>query len=293
MAMSFHDIEKHIRAKSGWHNAASLNAWLNYSTLKRFQEWVPVPEAPGATLLDVGFYEPAVGYYAALGWQRVVGVAKEAGECSAENVAYKWDAARVEAVLIDIERDPLPVADGTIDVALMMEIFEHFSVDPMQALVEVNRALKLGGLLILSTPNGASFESARRLWEGNTAYAGLEFSGFSTNRHNRIYNAEELIAILGAAGFKIDVCQSKSYRPEGAMQSDPPYWTILKLLMHLTDLYLRWRTGRPIERHDYLFVRARKHGPVRDRYPRVLYFDREQWADWYSKNTTPAAALRL
>jgi hypothetical protein len=35
-----------------------------------------------ARLLDIGCHQPAIGYYAALGWREIIGIAKEEGECS-------------------------------------------------------------------------------------------------------------------------------------------------------------------------------------------------------------------
>ncbi len=42
------------------------------------------------------------------------------------------------------------------DVALCCELIEHLAEDPMHMLLELNRVLRWGGLLILTTPNIAS-----------------------------------------------------------------------------------------------------------------------------------------
>src|SRR4029077_837685 len=137
------------------------------------------------------------------------------------------------------------------------------------------------GLLVLSTPNATAIAGLRRMTDGSNPYDGLEFSGFSTNPHNRLYDAEELRRVMHAAGFEIDVCTSQSY-------SHPPAqrfrWSALSIFWKCNDAWVRRRTGRQIERGDYLFVRAKKRWPPIDRYPSLLYFDPKMWPDWFVAN---------
>lgn len=271
------EIERVIRAHSKGNSEVSLNAWLSYSTLRRFREWVPRPAPGEARLLDIGCYQPTIGYYSALGWREVIGIAKEEGECNASSSYQIEKGTMAKNLIIDLEVERMPEPDGSIDVVLMMEVFEHFGLDPMHALAEVNRVLKPNGLLVFSTPNAVGIGNMRRMMHGRGPYAGLEFSGFSTNRHNRIYDAEELLRIMEAAGFEVEVCTSRSY-------SDTCLgWrmSVFNMLLKCNDARLQLQTGRRIERGAYLFVRGRKRGPVVERYPRVLYFDPTKWPDWF------------
>jgi 2-polyprenyl-3-methyl-5-hydroxy-6-metoxy-1,4-benzoquinol methylase len=275
--LELREIERVIRAHSNGHSEVSLDAWLDHTTLRRFQEWVPRPAPGEVRLLDVGCYQPTIGYYSALGWREVIGIAKEEGECNGSSSYQTETGTVVKNLIIDLEVERIPEPDGTIDAVLMMEVFEHFGLDPMQPLAEVNRVLKPSGLLVFSTPNAVSIGNMRRMMHGRGPYAGLEFSGFSTNRHNRIYDAEELLRIMEAAGFEVEVCTSRSYsdvRPEWRM-------SVFNTLLKCNDARLHSQTGRRIERGSYLFVRARKCGPVMERYPRVLYFDPTEWPDWF------------
>jgi ubiquinone/menaquinone biosynthesis C-methylase UbiE len=60
----------------------------------------------------------------------------------------------VEAHVLDLDRDNLPIPDATIEVVLMAEVIEHV-VNPDHALSEIHRVLVPGGNLVLSTPNMA------------------------------------------------------------------------------------------------------------------------------------------
>lgn len=284
--MNLAEIERIMRGHSKGHSPASLDAWLNHSTLSRFQELVPRP-ADGETLLvDIGCYQPAIGYYSALGWRNVLGVAKEEGECSADSAYRTKQGTNAKIVIVDAETQSIPLEEASADVVLMMEVIEHFGLDPMHAMAEANRVLKHTGLLVLSTPNAASFGNLRRIIGGRGPFGGLEFSGFSTNRHNRIYDANELCQVLAAAGFALEDCTSRTYR-QGRLG-----WRtrLFETSWKWRDSQIRIRTGRQVERGDYLCIRARKCGPLVERFPRVLYFDASEWPDWFKAIRDQVAA---
>lgn len=275
--MELKQIEKIMRAHSQCHSHLSLDMWLSHSTLSRFRDWVPPPQVGETTLLDIGCYQPAIGYYAELGWREIIGVAKEEGECNRSTTYKTASGATALNFILDVEIDTIPVSDGSVDVVLMMEAFEHFAVDPMHAMIEANRVLKPGGLLVFSTPNAAAFTSLARLICGSGPYIGLEFSGFSTNRHNCLYDCNELREVMRASGFMTEVCTSCIYRP----RSPGPRRALLEIVLRCSDAWIHWRTGRQIERGDFVFIRARKHGSVVERYPRTLYLDPTAWPDWF------------
>lgn len=60
----------------------------------------------------------------------------------------KWDNSRVD-IVSDITKIPSP--DGSFDVVLCTEVFEHLP-EPILAIREFRRLLKEGGLLILTAP---------------------------------------------------------------------------------------------------------------------------------------------
>src|SRR5580658_8582336 len=59
----------------------------------------------------------------------------------------------------DAERDVFPYAAASFDTVLCCELIEHLFNDPMHMMSEINRILKLGGHLLLTTPNIGSLRS--------------------------------------------------------------------------------------------------------------------------------------
>ena len=70
----------------------------------------------------------------------------------------------------DLEKDPAPYADASFDGVVLMEVLEHFKVDPMFAMAELNRILRPGGFLFLTTPNIASWVSLYNMINWHTPY---------------------------------------------------------------------------------------------------------------------------
>lgn len=263
----------------------SLNAWLQENTLARYRDWTPAPRPGETTLVDIGCYQPSIGYYWRLGWKTVLGVTKEAGELLSPEKHNRARDPEVCVVLGDIEREQLPVAANSVDAVMMTEVFEHLALDPMHALIEVNRVLKPGGRLIFTTPNGASSRQALSILAGEVPWQGLEFSGHSTNRHNRLYSCRELLTILDAAGFSADYYTSRNYgTKKGSVAKRVAVKTFDHALKTVDKLNQLFSKHRRIERDDYLIVLAHKSAQPKERYPSMLYFDASVWPEWYQQN---------
>jgi glycosyltransferase involved in cell wall biosynthesis/SAM-dependent methyltransferase len=113
----------------------------------------------------------------------------------------------------NIEEEIFPYDDNSFDVVLFCEIIEHLLRDPVHALTEIRRVLKPGGDLVLTTPNVARLENARKIIAGENVYD--PYSGHGPyGRHNREYTQEDLFSLLTANGFTVGTIFTANVHPE-------------------------------------------------------------------------------
>jgi SAM-dependent methyltransferase len=120
-----------------------LFRWIDYRKIAVIRRALAaVPES--AVLIDVG-----------CGSGRILAQVARPGDLAlaAERDLYLLCAARDHG-LIPVSADfdaPLPVADGTVNAALMIDAIEH-TRQPRQVIDELYRVLRPGGLLVVFTP---------------------------------------------------------------------------------------------------------------------------------------------
>jgi len=109
----------------------------------------------------------------------------------------------------DIERDRFPFEDSFFDCVLFLEIIEHLRINPLHCLSEISRKTKVGGCLILSTPNLFSLENRIRMVAGKetfedpySLFGKLETLGHSG--HIRLYSVNEITRLLQLNNFKVN-----------------------------------------------------------------------------------------
>ena len=167
--------------------------------------------------------------------------------------------------LFDAEKDVFPYADEYFSTVLCCELIEHLPGDPMHMMSEINRILKPGGHLVLTTPNISSTRAIVAILEGyhpgffpayiRPAEPGAEVEA----RHNREYTPREIAHLFADAGFFVTHLETGEFleapRPEQA-------W-----VNHLLERYLLPRDLRG----DGIYAVGRKDGPVKQRYPAWLY----------------------
>lgn len=106
----------------------------------------------------------------------------------------------------DLEYGMFPVKDGTYDFVMCCEVLEHMEIDPMHMLSEVNRVLKPGGTLLLTTPNITSSRALSKILSGVEPYFYMQYhKNREYHRHNYEYSARTLKRLLECAGFNVDV----------------------------------------------------------------------------------------
>ena len=93
----------------------------------------------------------------------------------------------------------LPLDSDSFDVVLFLEVLEHVIDDPRHVFSEINRILKHGGYLFLTTPNIAMLFKRLMLLFGKQPqlYISSLKRGYKSERgHFREWTAEELIHLL-------------------------------------------------------------------------------------------------
>ncbi|MGP8244634.1 MAG: glycosyltransferase [Bryobacteraceae bacterium] len=201
----------------------------------------------------LGYGEVRGCYYGEAGRTEHREVASESGE------AFSCDIE-----LFDAEKDPFPYADGYFTTVLCCELIEHLFEDPMHMMGEINRVLRAGGRLVLTTPNAVSWRAVSAILQGYhpgffASYIKPAESGEVEARHNREYAPREIHQLLENSGFEVALLETGEFRDE-----PHPEFAWVK---HMLDRY-RLETGL---RGDGIYAVGRKTGPVKERYPGWLY----------------------
>jgi SAM-dependent methyltransferase len=173
------------------------------------------------------------------------------------DLCYPTFTGPFQAFNVNLEADPLPAADAQYDLALCCEVIEHMDVDPMFLLAELNRTLRVGGKLLITTPNVTSSRNVAKILRGYAPHFFMQYhKDRSPYRHNIEYAPDQLAALVEAAGFTIDrLWTADTFEP-----AEPKALDILARL--------RLPTGN---RGDNMFVVATKAGALRDRHPPAAY----------------------
>ena len=164
----------------------------------------------------------------------------------------------------DAEKHTYPYPDGHFATVLCCELIEHLPNDPMHTMSEINRILRPGGHLVLTTPNIASLRSIAAMLNGYhpalfPAYLHPQAIAKGESRHHREYTAKEVYLLLHYAGFTITQIDTGPFKQQPRPE--------LAWVTHLLEQY-----GFPQDlRGEGVYCVGRKDGPVRDRYPDWLY----------------------
>jgi glycosyltransferase involved in cell wall biosynthesis/SAM-dependent methyltransferase len=165
----------------------------------------------------------------------------------------------------DAESDIFPYADASFDTVLCCELIEHLAADPMHMTSEINRILKPGGHLVLTTPNLGSLRAIRGILEGYhpsffPAYIRPRKEGeHAEARHNREYVPLEVQHLLTDSGFEVVRLETGEF-----LEEPHPEFAWVK---HLLERYRLHQTNRG----DGIYALGRKTAPVRQRWPEWLY----------------------
>ncbi|MBF0503197.1 MAG: class I SAM-dependent methyltransferase, partial [Candidatus Riflebacteria bacterium] len=124
-----------------------------------------------------------------------IGVDVAAGQINFAMARYGSANRRFQAIIDNV---PLPFRERTFDAVTVVEFIEHLQhVDSLRLLREVNRVLRPGGRLIVTTPNYHSF------WPVLESVINLVGKVTYEKQHVCHYYPRRLCALMTSAGFAI------------------------------------------------------------------------------------------
>jgi len=189
-----------------------------------------------------------------------------AGQISHKSVVSETgERFECDVDLFDAEKDPFPYPDSHFSTVLCCELLEHLPGDPIHMMAEINRILRPGGHLVLTTPNIVSLRAMAAMIFGYhpgffPAYIRPSESGEEVEaRHNREYAPREVADLLRDAGFEVTLLETGEFL-------DVPHpehqWVryVLERCQCSTDL-----------RGDGIYAVGVKRGPILERFPKWLY----------------------
>ncbi|HTA70350.1 MAG TPA: glycosyltransferase [Bryobacteraceae bacterium] len=226
------------------------------------------PGGTGDRVLEMGAYlqitpalEARLGYGEVRGcYYGPAGKVEPRTSTSSEGQQFSCDIE-----LFDAEKDRFSYDDQYFSTVLCCELLEHLTEDPMHMMSEINRILKPGGHLVLTTPNIGSLRAIAAILEGYhpgffPAYIRAPEDGAEPEaRHNREYTPKEIVLLLLDSGFEVTLLETGPFREEPKPE--------LAWVRHLLQ---RYELSQDL-RGDGIYAVGRKTGPVRERYPAWLY----------------------
>lgn len=118
------------------------------------------------------------------------------------------EAKGIRTHALDIERNPLPFSDASLDVVLINQVLEH-TKDLFFIFAEISRVLPPGGLLAVGVPNLAAWHDRLLLLLGRQP-SGMKVLG----PHVRGFTLQGFRAFAECDGFfKLEECKGSAFFP--------------------------------------------------------------------------------
>lgn len=177
----------------------------------------------------------------------------------------------VRQYLFNVERR-LVTLDEEPDAVLACEIVEHLVRAPHILFLNINRWLSIGGMLVVTTPNGSQFMNPFRLKPRMPA-----FRAHCYERHSYVYRLADLVELVELCGF--EVVESGFWNPYPSQGTR----SVARGLAKLPGRYF----SEKFERSLVVVARKSRALEVLPRTPRVY----ELSSDWehITPNTAPAS----
>ena len=157
----------------------------------------------------------------------------------------------------DLEAGEWPI-QGEFDLILCFEVIEHMFRDPMRLFFEVNRLLRPGGKMVLTTPNVASFKALRAILTHYAPFCYVKFSPEAPlyTTHRTEFTVRDIGKFASAAGFDFNIETFDSYSDLGS--------PLLKPILDECCLDVRLRG-------DTIYAVLTKNGAPVERFPAWFY----------------------
>jgi glycosyltransferase involved in cell wall biosynthesis/predicted SAM-dependent methyltransferase len=251
---------------AGWAGNAHSREYI-HTHIDRLQHTLSItpPGGPGKRILEMGAYlQITPSLKTKLGYEEVrgcylgeLGMVDQKRVASADGEVFECDVD-----LFDAEKDRFPYPDEHFDTVLCCELIEHLPSDPMHMMSEINRILRPGGHLVITTPNACSMRAISAILQGYhpgffPAY--LKPGDSEEARHAREYAPRELAYLFRDSGFELTVLETGEFKDQAHPEHE---W-----VRHLLERYKFERNLRG----DGLYAVGVKRSPVRERYPAWLY----------------------
>ncbi len=229
------------------------------------------PGGPGKSVLELGCYlqmTPALKRF--LSYEEVRGAYYGPAGQTDSKVVRSSDGQEFgcEIDLFDAEKDAYPYPDACFDTVLCCELVEHLYFDPMHMMAEINRVLKPGGHVVLTTPNITSLRALDAALSGYHpglfhVYVKPDAHGVIDPRHNREYAPRDVVTLFSSAGFEVVRLETGWYSTFSTEEE----------ARHAGVAALLGQRGYPNDlRGDIIYAVGRKTGPVKERWPAALYY---------------------
>jgi SAM-dependent methyltransferase len=253
----------------GWAENEDAQTYVNTHITRLAKTLSITPQgAPEKRILEMGSYlqiTPALK--TKLGYGEVRGCYYgRAGEVEHKSIRSEdGETFECDIDLFDAEKDSFPYGTEYFDTILCCELIEHLPSDPMHMMAEINRVLKPGGYLVLTTPNIVSARAVSAILQGYhpgffPAYIRPAASGGDVEaRHAREYAPREIQYLFRDSGFDTVLLETGEFLDE-----PHPEHAWVRHLLEGYELTTELRG-------DGIYAVGQKRGPVRDRYPAWLY----------------------
>lgn len=102
----------------------------------------------------------------------------------------------------DLAIDKVPFEDNFFNVVFCNETLEHLNFHPLKVFKEIQRVLKPGGRVLITTPNLTRLNNRIKFLLGKSIYHNIR-EDYWAGTHYREYSKNELVYLIKEAGLKV------------------------------------------------------------------------------------------